>query len=405
MARSEVERRLGLHSVDEDELRDLLIRTIGSAKSSTMTRLELPYEGPVTLALIYDKRGRLNAIEPGPGWTEELAASLQGEVASKLQSPPVPRVRVMGLYAAHPVAGYWRYKDKMVVREVPSTLPQAPMLSADHPLICEIAYEGSDDGVVDMARADRESRQLILLLTLLVRGLTLPNHHQSRKAWAYLPPFKANEPLGRPESHSGYVQLGYNLNGIPARTDALSEQGDATVMPTAAVPPEYISHDLTLTLPESLADDLDGFFDLTPNDRRRLLRSAYWLHHSRQVFYYSKSAAYTALVQSVEVLLDPSPEQSQCPDCQRAMGPGPTRLFMDFINRYAPARTAAERSMHRDAYRIRSKITHGDHLFVLDEETGFMSSQTHVLELEQLGHAQKVCRAAVIAWLRERASE
>ncbi|MFE6825300.1 hypothetical protein [Streptomyces sp. NPDC057690] len=358
----------------------------------------------MTLTLIYDKRGRLTGIEPGPDWSEEIAVQLQREVESKLMSAPVPRVRIMGLYAAHPVVGYWRYKEKLVLREVPSTLPQAPMLSADHPLICEIAYEGSGDGLVDMARADRESRQLVLFLTLLVRGLKLPNHHQSRKSWAYLPPFEANDSIGRPEPHSGYVQLGYKLNGIPARTDELTEQADAAAMPTAAIPPEYISHDLTLTLPESLTDDLDGFFSLTPNDRRRLLRSAYWLHHSRQVFYYSKSAAYTALVQSVEVLLEPPSEQAQCSTCLRSTGPGPTRLFMDFINRYAPARTAAERSMHKDAYRIRSKIAHGDHLFVLDEETGFMSGQTHALELEQLGHAQKVCRTAVIAWLRERSS-
>ncbi|MGP4083333.1 hypothetical protein [Streptomyces sp. KR55] len=404
--RGELERRLGFQVVDDDELRDLLLTAIGRAVGTSKTRLDLPGDGSVLLTLVYDKRGKLIGIEPGSHLTEEFASRLESEVAAKLMPAPVSRVRIMGLFAAHPVTGYWRYRDRIVLRQVPDSFPQAPMLSADHPLICEITYQGSVDSSVDMSRAEREPRQLALLLTLLVRGLKLPKHHQSQKAWAYLPPFTANGPSGPPQPHSAYVQLGYNLRDVSAHSGVLTNQADLPPMPTAEEPPNYIAPELTLTLPESLTEDLDRFFQLSPNDRRRLLRSAYWLHHSREVFYHSTSAAYTALVQSVEVLLDLPDGQPKCDQCKRSMGPGPTRMFMDFISRYAPAQTANERSMHKDVYRIRSKITHGEHLFAIDEETGFMGGgQVQGWEREQLGHAQKVCRTAVIGWLRDKSAE
>ncbi|MFJ6635775.1 hypothetical protein ACIQMR_30905 [Streptomyces sp. NPDC091376] len=55
-----------------------------------------------------------------------LVAQIEKEIEDKLVSAPVPKVARFVMYAHVPVVGYWRYRDRIVLRQVPAGAPQPP---------------------------------------------------------------------------------------------------------------------------------------------------------------------------------------------------------------------------------------------------------------------------------------
>ncbi len=69
---------------------------------------------------------------------------------------------------------------------------------------------------------------------------------------------------------------------------------------------------------------------------------------------------YTSLITAVEAVLPNQDEVSdadRCSECGKALTGGPTKLFREFLERYAPPSTNKARN---DLYRQRSKLAHGD---------------------------------------------
>ncbi len=394
ISRAELERRLRLDDVDGAELSELITRRFRSARHETDRSSRVPYDGPAALLLHYSGSGRLTGIEPGPALTEETVAELELQAGELLLAAAVPRVARMVLFAPQPVVGYWRHRDLAVIRQVPDGLPQAPFAMAEHPLLLEVAYQGAEDGFLDAHRSHRVPRQLALVLTLLLPHLTLPSHHRGRKEWALLPPM-SRETLAGPgpaEISTGYVELGYGLGEFDRRADAFTARDAAPDLPVEDTP-TYYTGDGDWRLPTSLHDDLDHFTALEPERQRLLLRAAFWLHHAQVTRHHSMSAAYTAAVQSVEVLVD------------GAQALPPTKAFKEFVDRYAPADRAGAGAERRDLYRVRSNLTHGSRLFLSDSETGwFGTGPPQAYEYRQLAEAMRVCRTAVVNWLRHHGS-
>ncbi|TKA00108.1 hypothetical protein FCI23_43560 [Actinacidiphila oryziradicis] len=143
-------------------------------------------------------------------------------------------------------------------------------------------------------------------------------------------------------------------------------------------------------LPTYLTRCLAAFDALNATDRLLLLRAAHWIHHAAQVRELSASAAYTAVVQSVEVLVDTQGGQST------------SAAYRAFVEDHAPATTDTMRTMHRSLYRVRSQISHGSRLFVSDLEVSGMPNPQRWHEERLLDHATAVCRTAIINWLLRR---
>ena len=70
-------------------------------------------------------------------------------------------------------------------------------------------------------------------------------------------------------------------------------------------------------------------------------------------------------VQAIETMVD-RPPPVPCPACNRDMGPGPTRLFREFVERYC-ASSGVDTKVVNELYRVRSALAHGHYLFQLDE--------------------------------------
>ena len=70
-------------------------------------------------------------------------------------------------------------------------------------------------------------------------------------------------------------------------------------------------------------------------------------------------------MQAIETLLD-RPAPNPCPTCNRDMGPGPTRLFRDFVETHCLT-GAVEQKAASALYSVRSSLAHGRYLFQIDE--------------------------------------
>jgi hypothetical protein len=397
ISQREVEQRLGLGVVDEEELGRVLLDVVQRATYPSDVRADYPSVEAPALSLLYRKDGSLAAILPGKALTSDLLNKVAEAVATKLLVPPKRMVCRLPVFAHLPTEGYWRYKDELVIRRAPDRAPRPIALMAPHPLILEVAFMGADDWSIGEMRARREPRRLALLLSLLIRGLKLP-HAVHRNTWAVELDF------ARPLEGSILTRDIYHIPDFAQFAEELSEQGDLPDIELVESVPWAIDIGRVLALPATLPGCLAAYKELRDLEQRKLLRAAYWLHHAGEVFHLSKSASYQALVQAVECLIDAPRGHGACAECGRPTAPGPTRLFTDFIEQHAPMEDTSEQAARKILYKTRSALAHGNELFYVDEESGYgwhgprAAFERHVAE-----QAHDICRRAVVGWLGTKA--
>ncbi|MCX4976258.1 hypothetical protein [Streptomyces sp. NBC_00620] len=395
LSKPEVERRLGMRTVDPQELAWAISNVVPQSQFTSELQVDFPRADSPALTLHYFRKGGLRAIVPGPSLTEETFALIEQRVKSTLLAPATPLVRRVVLFAHVPTEGYWRYRDKLVIQRAPDEAPRPPVELGDHPLVFEVKFDSSPDWQLRNMRALREPRQLALLLSLLVPGLSVPPRNP-RHQWV----LDATPGAMR----SVWAQETYFIPNFETYTDELSQQGDLPAIELVATMPSGIRENQVLVLPEDLEQKLDTFMRLGDDDRARLLRAAYWLHHAREVWDVSKSAHFQSLVQAVEAMLKYAPHRERCPQCNAHLA-GPTAYFRCFIDRYAPMRNTEdddERKTRKLLYDKRSDLTHGTSLLSADEEVGFgWHHPKPSSEYQLASEAHQVCRRAIIGWLEE----
>ena len=398
LTQREVERRLGLRTVDPHELAWVIASVVQQSQFTTELQVDL-FSRPDShvLTLCYSKKGGLRAIIPGTGLTEQILAEIENQVKTTLLASTTTIVHRMPLFAHVPTEGYWRYRDKLVIRRAPDEAPRPEMVRGEHPLIFEVEFNGSTDWQLRHMRALQEPRQLALLLSLVVPGLTVPPI-STRRHWML------NTTPGIMRSE--WAQETYFIPNFDGYADELSHPGDLPPIELVASMPSGVRTDQVLVLPEDLEQKLDTFMRLDGDDRARLLRAAYWLHHAREVWDISKSAYFQSLVQAVEAMLKYPRHRERCTECEAyARGEGPVAYFRRFIDRYAPMRDEHdedERKTRKLLYDKRSELTHGTSLLSTDDEIGFVwQTPKPSYESQLSSEAQRVCRQAIIGWLEE----
>jgi hypothetical protein len=153
---------------------------------------------------------------------------------------------------------------------------------------------------------------------------------------------------------------------------ALTEQGERLpVVPAEA----YFSDTLsgaradipfdTFCLPDNLDRLVSAFVNLDGARHRRFLRSAAAIYTAQELWDRSISSYFLMCVQAIETMID-RPRPVPCPECNRDMGPGPTRLFREFVERYC-SDSGVEEKVVNELYRVRSALAHGHYLFQIDE--------------------------------------
>ena len=391
----ELERELGLGRVDDDEFAFLLSQHFRSAEYPSSRQVDYPDSEHPVISLVYDDKGVIRKIVPGSAGHEIMWPIIR-DVQEKLLAPAMAKTSTLILFGQVPTEGYWRYEDKLVIRRAPDEAPRPAVLIGQHPLILEVAYRGAEDGFTDKIRWDRESHKWALILTLLMPGMQIPRRVEFNHTWV-VP--NHNPPIPGPHT-SIEAQEVYLFAGRRQQMEGLSKQGSLPLIEQMQDVPTSIGPGQVLVLPLQIRTWLNSFRSLDKEKEAKILRSAYWLHHSIDVWRLSKSASYQSLIQAVETLIDIPKGQPHCPECRRTLGPGPTRLFSEFLEEYAPSSSGSyPKSARNILYGMRSSLARGNTLLQMDHGTmhawyGPMPDE-HALVIE----ARQICRRAVITWL------
>lgn len=391
------ERSLGLGRVDGDELSFLLTQRFERAQYTTERRIDFPDATRPLVTLEFGRNNNLCSIVPGGAdLADEVAQAIVDQVQASLLAPPVSMVSRAILFGNVPTEGYWRFKDKLVIRRAPDEAPRPVAMMGQYPLVLEVGYDGAEDGFTNNIRRERESLRWSRLMTLLVPGLQLPRRTEFNQLWVV----PLEDPLSPGPHTSIEAQEVYLFPGMHGNEEAgLSSRGHLPEIELAEVAPDTIRPGQILVLPRSTETCLDIFRGLTASAQEKILRAAFWLNHSSDVWRLSKSASYQSLIQAVETLTEVPRNQPRCGECGREQGAGPTALFAQFLDTYAPPLSDREpaRSL---LYGIRSSLSHGNSLFHMDQAYVF-NRHTPKPSYEHLviSQARGICRRAIVNWL------
>lgn len=136
----------------------------------------------------------------------------------------------------------------------------------------------------------------------------------------------------------------------------------------------------------------------------------------------SHSLSYLCLIQALETLCDSAKDSEPCDEddcsnnilissvCEQCDKPikvgGPTKSFKDFVEKYtlALAGDGSRKNLNNvcnKIYDLRSGLTHGSKLMVMDEDIfGSFDQQTNE-ERKLYGTAQGLARICLIKWLQD----
>jgi len=101
---------------------------------------------------------------------------------------------------------------------------------------------------------------------------------------------------------------------------------------------------------------------------------------------------------SLESLAWQPRSRTYCSSCNKPEGPGPTRLFNDFLDRFAPGAIEGRRAL----YNVRSGLSHGSMPpFLVDTEIhfGYVPEDHHQRRLAW--DALEAARVSMHNWLRD----
>ena len=302
-------------------------------------------------------------------------------------------------FSSFRVPGSWRGERSGVqILPAPDDAPRADVEMADHPFILEFPIQASDFWRVTNHRRIRSHRNLTLLLNVLLAGRTSVIPPRSGHFWAWLPPDHDGRGDFRWAQHFYFAKLGKVVIGQLSSPNAelLAEVESEEYYGT-------VGHDgRGLRVPTDLDDSICSYAALSPRNRAKFDRAAFWIDIASRQWRFSVSASFAALVAAIESLTERGKiHQFECPTCGKPTQhevPGATRQFEDFLGTYAPGTALARQ--RDDMYSLRSGILHGRELMQLDQALNFGWDPPWWNERELNDELWGVVRVALRSWLK-----
>ncbi len=354
-------------------------------------------DGEVAVSIIYEK-DRMIAIEPGPALEESDLLVLDARLQKGVLTDVGRKVRRAIVFAAVPVAGCWRYRDRFQIVPAPDEAPMPPKPMGENPFVLEVSYADSHDSLIAMERASEALTEVNRLLAAFVPWIEPPQPRgHIEQQWAI--PIGASQPVTQPI----WTQKGYRLEGFVTAAEML-ELAPGPALQLIDEQTLYARRGLsggeTFDLPRSIELMFDRYYELDAVRRERLLRWAYWINHSGLVAGISMSASYMAMIQAVEAVRPDVRGGPRCDACGRETGPGPTQQFIAFMDRYVPRQDGETEIERKKLYGLRSGLTHGGTLMEGDLYSGFDPfTPTWIDQRRTMDRAAVLARLAGINWL------
>jgi hypothetical protein len=383
---------------DLAELHSLLLKRFSGAMQPRLD--ELVYPGNANKYSVKVRFGDSGIVDilAGPNLTATEIDSLADQIASELVASSGTRTASAILFAHLPVEGWYRHGDFLQILPPPKGAPLPACLMADHPFLLQFSFPTSSNWAIRNLRRATRGRQISLLLTGLlagtVRSLTGCEHH-----WTLLS--EASGTALRTE----YLQEGYVCPGFVEESDKF-EPADEVPPLHEVEPTDYysrwgISSDSRFEVPKNLSALLSGFYALAAEQREQFLRACSWFEVAQKFYIASRSAAFAALISSVEALMPPVNSGPECKRCGRPTGKSITQRFVEFLDQMAPSSGEIEKA-RKNLYRVRSALLHAGRLLPSDY-LGFTPGPGLGDEFKNMNHAQRLVRLVLANWLGRQA--
>jgi hypothetical protein len=355
-----------------------------------------PMNPPHALRLEYNQDLELTGAFAEEALSEEDVEAVPAELKRNFLESAGPGVGQGILFGSAPVDGWWGYRDRFRIIRVPPEASRPHVLVAPHPFLVEFIYNRSPEFTVSLCRRRREEHRLALLLSSLLKSSITWHLYKAvggrHSTWVQLP-------------NSGSVwniafcQIAYEHESIPHVLDAFTPTDGFGRLPLVPAEryyqPRYIRDGDSLELPSDLEESIDLFFALPAQQQDRFLQASYWLNQANRVD--SFSAMFMYIIQAIESLAWRRRSQTYCPRCNKPEGPGPTRLFNEFLDRHAPEATEGRRLL----YNVRSGLSHGSMPpFLVDTEMYFGFVPEEQWQRQLVEEALEAARHSMHNWLR-----
>lgn len=382
-----IKEALRVGEVDDEELATVLGSIFPRGAQFTSNEVEYRNEADEWILSLRYSEGILVDASTGPAFKPAVEKQIQQALTESLDGTD-RKVWRTPMFSLKSIEGWYRHNDDFLIRPAPENAPRPREEFAQHPWVLEFSFVDTTDFQVRILRTQRRAYELSLLLNLLLGGQIDQPTNRARKHWVYVPP-----PDGTPGiSSSSWLQEGYFIPDFELLADDFSDT--STWSPLNISPTEeYYSRrgfdGSSLSVPSAMSDLCDAFNRLDSMQRSRFLRSCYWLHMSDAVWNYSQSLTLISIINAIECLAQ-SGEKRLVTDAS-------TKMFLDFMEEYAPGRPSRTR-LNR-IYEVRSLITHGERLLSYDTPQAWGLHPTSTADRESGTEALLLARGALINWL------
>jgi hypothetical protein len=407
---------LFINQVDEAELKWVLSRLFPYSRCGSSSNEMQFYRhwDACAIKLIY-KSGKLVSAIRGPGLKSEDIQLLADKVRRELIETSGGLVARCILLSSYRVKGTFIYGDKLRIFPVPEHAPKAPdlteeqhfaeHLTIEHPFVAEFPINRSINGIVQIERAQRQARKYALLLNVFLEGNVSRTSCGRQRHWVHEEEADLSNGykyLRENYRYPGFYDTGPDFLPIGSHPLTFSSVEHFSSMETMEYY-EYFSNtrqelNPPMRVPILLATFFDRFESLEKAEQDQFMRATFWFHHASSVWKESNSAAYLAIISSIETLVPSAKSVEKCKQCGAPRDNGPTKRFVNFINEMVPA--SEENIKERQKlYRLRSALTHGGDLFQAD--TVSMGGMNPKSASEYNSHiiAMNLARQALLGWL------
>jgi len=323
----------------------------------------------------------------GPALTAAIEEQIRRALADALDGT-TRKVWRTPMFSVRRVEGWYRQGDDFLIRPASVEAPRPGEDYAQHPWILEFTFVESPNVQIRSLRTERRGYELALVLNLLLRGQIGRPTRRFRKHWVLAP--TADRASGI--ATADWRQEGYLMPDFPSLADSFSDVAGWTPLatePTDVYYGQYGFDGQPISIPVAMTDLSHAFDRLDGPHRNRFLRSCYWLHMADVVWSFSQSLNLISLINALECLAQ-SGEKRKVFDAS-------TKMFLDFMQDYAPGRSS--RTRLNKIYEVRSLVTHGERLLAYDTPAAFGLHPTSTADRESGTEALLLARGAIINWL------
>lgn len=399
--------RLRKHVGNDRELEAVLRHASGGGTRllpQGKAQFQTPPPNIALYATVRFRRGRISYLEPGPALhSVEAQASLVDRARVETAYVHGHKVVQRVLLAERELTGSYRWRDRIRIDPCPDGAPIGEGLDwasgenftgirgapngPPYPFILQVRIPCSPNPGIEASRTLGGLDTYQHLLAVLVSGHIRTFATSSARTWTLV------HRDGAFENHLLHP-------GFAIGDERRLPEFDSTSGPIAPTfeGSDYYNHlwpqDPHITIPPSLALDLDTFESLDQEDADAFRRATYW--YSIGLRNRMESAIATvAFSTAIECLL-PKVKRRRCTVCHSEVGPGPTQLFKSHLARYGTVPEGLH-SQRAQLYDVRSQLLHGSYAASVDADVFSIAGDTfrHDMLLET------VARRSLIHWLRD----